>query len=155
MRFYTTGASSSSSNSSDGDESNPLNAEAESAQCFGAEQRPQPLSALHVAAAKWSDRGSLYAVGSVCCQSRYGESIQTDPLISLSPNFNTYSSSDRLAQIAARVVDEFSHQDDQLADKSDWKTLYDHQEIKSKGVPQSEALPLPHALLFDTSMAML
>ncbi|KAM1365275.1 hypothetical protein ACFX2F_043717 [Malus domestica] len=97
MRFYTTGASSSSSNSSDGDEFNPLNVEAELTQCFGAEQMPQPLSALHVAAAKWSDRGSLYVVGSVCCQSRYGESIQTDSLISFSLNFNTYSSSDRLA----------------------------------------------------------
>ncbi|CAN6585351.1 unnamed protein product [Malus baccata var. baccata] len=56
------------------------------------------------------------------------QAAATGPLISLSPSFNTHSSSDRLAQIAARVVDEFSHQDHQLTDESDWETLYDHQE---------------------------
>ncbi|PQP94070.1 uncharacterized protein Pyn_40241 [Prunus yedoensis var. nudiflora] len=44
------------------------------------------------------------------------------PLISLSPSFNTYSSSDRLAQIAARVVSELTSQDHQLThDEPDWE----------------------------------
>ncbi|CAL9031066.1 unnamed protein product [Prunus brigantina] len=47
------------------------------------------------------------------------------PLISLSPSFNTYSSSDRLAQIAARVVSELTSQDHQLThDEPDWESLY-------------------------------
>lgn len=43
------------------------------------------------------------------------------PLISLSPSFNAYSSSDRLAQIAARVVNEFR---EELGDDDDvWKEI--------------------------------
>ncbi|CAN6713870.1 unnamed protein product [Malus baccata var. baccata] len=52
----------------------------------------------------------------------------TGPLVSLSPSFSTYSSSDRLAQIAARVVGEFTHQDSQLTQEPDWESIYDHQE---------------------------
>lgn len=49
------------------------------------------------------------------------------PLISLSPSFNAYSSSDRLAQIAARVVNEFR---EELGDDDDdvWKEIDDEYE---------------------------
>lgn len=48
------------------------------------------------------------------------------PLISLSPSFNAYSSSDRLAQIAARVVSEFR---EELGDDDDvWKEIDDEYE---------------------------
>ncbi|KAB2633361.1 hypothetical protein D8674_029608 [Pyrus ussuriensis x Pyrus communis] len=56
------------------------------------------------------------------------QAAATGPLVSLSPSFNTYSSSDRLAQIAARVVDEFTHQDRQLTQEPYWESIYDHQE---------------------------
>ncbi|VVA16904.1 Hypothetical predicted protein [Prunus dulcis] len=63
------------------------------------------------------------------------------PLISLSPSFNTYSSSDRLAQIAARVVSELTSQDHQLThDEPDWESLYatHHLEEEQEQVTQQQ-----------------